>query len=355
MRGALLGFAAGLIVAAALLASATAASGHSSVSDSSATFVLVVEDSTKTEYIAAASISQPGANAADHTFHKDPMAARQWAMASLGLPEIGLAETGNTVLVAVLDTGIDDSHEDLAGKVVAEKDFTGSQSAKDVNGHGTHVAGTIAATKDNGIGIAGLVPNAILLNVKVADDYGSCDAEAVARGIIWATDNGANVINVSLELGSPSDALALAVDYAWGHGAIIVAAAGNDASPNPVYPAFYAEAIAVGGVDKNDRIAPLSNYGYWVDVAAPGFEIYSTLPGDTYGFKSGTSFAAAQVSGLAAYLYNIAEDRNGDGRVNDEVKKAIESGCVELNGLNLGHGKIDFGRSLSVARSIPGD
>jgi len=229
------------------------------------------------------------------------------------------------VIVAVLDTGIDKYHEDLDGAVIAEVNFTDSPTTDDIYGHGTHVSGIIAAGNDNDIGIDGIAPGVRLINVKVADDRGRCRLTALAEGIVWAVENGAQVINISIEMQESSSVLQEAIDYAWENGAIIIAAAGNGGISTPVYPAGYDNCIAVTALKDNGELAPLANYGDWVDAAAPGFNVYSTLPGDDYGYKYGTSFAAAYVSGLSALLFPLMEDANGNGRVNDEVRQAILS------------------------------
>jgi len=232
-----------------------------------------------------------------------------------------------SVIVAVLDTGIDKYHEDLAGVVIAEVNFTDSTTPEDVYGHGTHVTGIIAAVNDNNVGIDGIVPDCRLLNVKVADDRGRCSMKALVQGIYWAVDHGALVINISIEMQEHSLQLQQAIDYAWENGAIVIAAAGNGGCSVPVYPACYDNCIAVTAVKDNGELAPLANYGDWINAAAPGYKIYSTLPGDEYGPKYGTSFAAAYVSGLSALLFPLMEDTNENGRVNDEVWQAIDSIC----------------------------
>jgi thermitase len=252
-----------------------------------------------------------------------------------------------SILVAVLDTGIDQNHEDLIGKVATEVNFADSLTCRDIHGHGTHVAGIIAAHSNNETGVAGVAPDSRLMNVKVANDKGECQVTAVATGIIWAVDNGANVINISLELKAPSTELEAAIDYSWSQGAVIIAAAGNDGSELPVYPAYYEHCIAVAATRPDDTLAPLSNYGHWLDLAAPGYNIYSSLPGDDYGYKSGTSFATAYVSGLAAQLYGIMTDSNGDGRTNDEVRAVIEAGCQDIGPTGTGKGCIDAANSLA--------
>ena len=271
----------------------------------------------------------------------DPYVASQWALTYIGMDELWRTAAGADIVVAVLDTGIEGDHEDLSGKVVDAANFSDSSTANDQHGHGTHVAGIIAAYSDNGLGVAGIAPESGLLNVKVADDNGRCQASAVAEGIIWAVDNGASVINVSIELREPSAALEAAVNYAWENGALVIAAAGNDGSQSPVYPAYYQNCIAVAAVEEDDSLAVLSNYGDWVDVAAPGDDIYSTLPGDQYGYKSGTSFATAYVSGLAAILFGTLEDSNDDGNLNDEVRAALEGSCQGIDIDGVGWGRID--------------
>jgi thermitase len=191
------------------------------------------------------------------------------------------------------------------------------------------------------------------MNVKVADDRGECRAEAVAAGIVWAVDNGANIINISLELKEPAAALREAIEYAWNRGAVIIAAAGNDGSELPTYPAYYKNCIAVAAITEDNQLVPLSNHGDWVDVAADGLNIFSTLPDNRYGYKTGTSFAAASVSRLAALLFGVTIDQNGNGRRNDEVRVAIEAGCRRIGISGVGKGRIDTAKSLTVIGVVP--
>ena len=282
----------------------------------------------------------------------DPYFDRQWALGSINLPQAWLVTEGSDdILIAVLDTGIDRDHEDLAGKVVTEVNFSHSRGIDDVYGHGTHMAGIIAATMDNDIGISGVAPACSIMNVKVADDRGKCGAGEIADGIVWAVDEGARILNISLRLSEPSEELEDAIDYAWDHGAVIIAAAGNGGGSAPQYPAYYDRCIAVTGVKEDGSRAPLASYGDWVDVAAPGYQIYSTLPGDEYGYKTGTSQAVAYVTGLASLLYSIAVDSDGDGRVNDEVRAAIESSCQQLEISGMGHGLVDGERAMEQLKS----
>jgi len=259
---------------------------------------------------------------------EDSYAMMQWSLHKAMVPQAWQITSGDAgIIIAVLDTGIDKRHEDLTGKVVSEVNFTTSPTAADVYGHGTHVAGIIAAVANNGIGIAGLAYDCRLLNVKVADDGGWVTSSALAKGIIWAVDHGAKVINMSLYLLEPSIEVEQAVEYAWSKGALLVASSGNYLGNRAVYPAYYDKCLGVAATDARDELTLWSGRGDWVEVAAPGVSIYSTLPGNNYQALSGTSMAAAHVSGLAGLLFTVARDRNGNVFTNDEVRAAIESSC----------------------------
>ncbi|MGA8849950.1 MAG: S8 family serine peptidase [Dehalococcoidia bacterium] len=270
-------------------------------------------------------------------FLDDSYLAERWGVSRIEAPQAWQITRGDqSIIVAVLDTGIDKDNQDLAGKVVAEVNFTDSPTCDDLYGHGTHMAGTIAA----------IAPECRLMNVKVADDMGKCETSVVAKGIIWAVDHGAKVINLSLSMTTSPD-LEEAVNYAWSQGAIIIAAAGNKGTSEPSYPAYYDDCLAVAGTNENNSLALLSSYGDWVDVAAPGFNIYSELPQNQYGYKTGTSAAAAHVSGVAALVFSIAEDTNGDGAINDEVRWAIETSCTPIAADGVGRGLVNAFQAIT--------
>jgi thermitase len=261
----------------------------------------------------------------------DGYTSERWGVIKIEAPQAWKITLGNqSITVAVLDTGISKDNLDLADKVVAEVNLTDSPTSDDLYGHGTHMASTIAA----------IAPECRLMNVKVADDAGRCEETVVARGIIWAVDHGARVINISLSM-QASPELAEAVNYAWSQGAILVAAAGNKGGSEASYPAYYVNCLAVAGTNENDSLALLSSYGDWVDVAAPGFNIYSELPQNRYGYKTGTSSAGAHVSGVAALVFSVAEDDNGNGFVNDEVRWAIENSCTPIAADGVGQGLVN--------------
>ncbi len=217
---------------------------------------------------------------------------------------------GAGVKVAVIDTGIDCTHPDLSPNCVWAANFVKGSKKTDEFGHGTHVAGIIAA-RDNGFGVIGVAPEATLYAVKVLDANGSGSWSAVASGIVWAVQNGMHVINMSLGGTSSSQAVADAVTAAWNAGILIVSAAGNSGCCDTVlYPAKYPETMAVAAVDQNDQRATFSSTGPELDVAAPGVAILSTVPTgscklcDPSGYRtlSGTSMATPHVAGTGALL-----------------------------------------------------
>ncbi|WP_044022720.1 S8 family peptidase [Bacillus sp. SG-1] len=239
--------------------------------------------------------------------------------------------------IAVLDTGVDYNHPDLDGKTILGYDFVDNDYyPMDLNGHGTHVAGTAAAETNNGRGIAGMAPDTKILAVRVLDANGSGSLADIADGIQYAADTGAEVINLSLGCDCNTTTLKNAVDYAWNKGSVVVAAAGNDGVSTTFEPASYANAIAVGAVDSYDQKASFSNYGFWVDVTAPGVSIAATVPNNGYAYMSGTSMAAPHVAGLAGLLAS-------QGRTNSQIRAAIEQTADPISGTGtyFEHGRIN--------------
>lgn len=278
----------------------------------------------------------------------DPYLSKQWGLTKVMASDAWGITTGDAnINIAILDTGVDSDHPDLAAKIITSKNFTLSTTADDKLGHGTHVAGIAAAITDNGLGTAGLGFNSSIMNVKVLGDDGSGAYSWIINGIIWATDNGAKVINMSLGGGSASTALESAINYAWSKGVIVVAAAGNGGASTPSYPAYYSNVIAVAATDSSDRLTSWSQYGDWVDVAAPGSSIYSTLINNTYSYKSGTSMASPFVAGLAGLVFSCVVDTNDNQLTNDEVRYQIESSCDNINA-NIGGGRINAYKAVQT-------
>ncbi|NTU27948.1 serine protease Isp [Bacillus tequilensis] len=225
---------------------------------------------------------------------------------------------GKNVKIAVLDTGCDTSHPDLKNQIIGGKNFTDDDGGKDdvisdYNGHGTHVAGTIAANDSNG-GIAGVAPEASLLIVKVlGGENGSGQYEWIINGINYAVEQKADIISMSL--GGPSDVPELkeAVQNAVKNGVLVVCAAGNEGDGDErteelSYPAAYNEVIAVGSVSVARKLSEFSNANKEIDLVAPGENILSTLPNKKYGKLTGTSMAAPHVSGALALIKSYEEE-----------------------------------------------
>ena len=283
----------------------------------------------------------------------DPWFGNQWGMVKVQSPQAWDVTVGSpSIKIAILDTGVDLDHPDLAGKIISNINFSTSGTVDDVYGHGTHVAGIAAAITNNGIGVAGLGYSCTIMNVKVLGDTGGGAYSAIAAGIIWAADNGAQIINLSLGGWSSSQTLEDAVNYAWNKGVAVVAAAGNLGSTAPIYPAYYTNCIAVAGTDADDAKASWSNHGDWVDVAAPGASIYSTLKNGSYGYMSGTSMASPHVAGLAALVFTTISDANSDGKLNDEVRSRIEATCDDIGVSGIGYGRINAARAVGDAQPV---
>jgi subtilisin family serine protease len=227
-----------------------------------------------------------------------------WGFRVIGAPAAWDTSTGiGGPVIAVVDTGVDGTHPDLGGRVLAGYDFVNSDSdPADDNGHGTHVSGIIAATGNNGIGGAGVCWGCSILPVKVLDSDGNGYYSAVSAGLTWAADHGASIINVSLGGNSPSETLEQAVAYAQARGIVVVAAAGNSGVTTHAYPAAFPGVIAVAASTWGIQLVDWSNYGAdWVAVAAP-MCITSTWPGAAYHDLCGTSMATPFVSGSIGLL-----------------------------------------------------
>jgi subtilisin family serine protease len=232
-----------------------------------------------------------------------------WGLALLNVPDHWKRTAGAGVRVALLDTGIDESHTDLAEAIDDARDFTRSKSGPaDRNGHGTHVAGIVAARQNNR-GVVGVAPQSRLLVAKVLGDDGVGSSAAVAAGIDWACDSGAHLLSMSLGSPQPDPRLHAAIKRAVAKGVFVVTAAGNAGRSNSVnYPARWRETVAVAAVDRNGRLSRFSSRGSQVDIAAPGQDVLSTYAGGGYAKLSGTSMAAPFVAGIVALLIALHRD-----------------------------------------------
>ncbi len=271
----------------------------------------------------------------------------QWNLSQI-FTEIGWNITGGAknVPIAILDSGVDPNHEDLQDRILyGYNTFKDDEEFYDEHGHGTHVAGIVAATTNNLKGIAGVSWFNPLLPVKVLNDKAEGSAFEVANGIRWATDHGAKVINLSLGDTFDSNIMHDAVRYAYNHDVVLIAAAGNDNVDTPMYPAAYDEVIAVSAVDKQRHKAIFSNYGDYIEVTAPGEHIPSTFLDNSYVMMSGTSMAAPHVTGLAGLIRSLKPQLS-----NVQVADIIRSTCNDLGPKGhdpyFGYGEINVEKAL---------
>lgn len=294
----------------------------------------------------------------------------QWGLAKIQATEAWayLGSNPDQVLLATVDTGIDRLHPDLGANIWTNPDelpgngvdddgngyiddtwgwnfVNNNNNPSDDNMHGTAVSSVEAAVRD-GNGVAGVCPWCKLVAVKVLDANGSGAMDVVARGIIYAADNGARVINLSMGAGAGTQVLEDAVNYAWSKGVLVVAAAGNSGNGTLSYPAAYANAMAIASTNNQDYRSCFSQYGTnYISVAAPGESVLSAIPNGGYGTYSGTSLATPHVTGLGGLLF--AQDRN---RTNAVVRNLIERTAVDLGPAGkdafFGTGRIDALRAV---------
>lgn len=263
--------------------------------------------------------------------------------------------TGSGIKVAVLDSGVASDNADITPKVVARVNFTNGKTGEDNYGHGTHVAGIVAATANNSVGVAGVCPGCTILDGKVLNDSGVGSSSSLANGINWAVNNGAKVINMSLGVRA-SRTLETAVNNAWSKGVVLVAAAGNGSNQTKIYPGAYPNVIAVAATDNTDAKAAFSTYGAsWVDVAAPGVNIYSTFPNHTfvlgtqhnrsfgYDVGNGTSMSSPIVAATAALAWS-----SHAGATSTSVRANIESTADKISGTgtNWAHGRVNANNAV---------
>ncbi len=285
--------------------------------------------------------------------------SNSWGVRYIGSqPVHNQSINGTGVKIAVLDTGIDYNHPDLAGNYKGGYNFVNNNPDPwDDNClslyrtcHGTHVSGIIAA-EHNDIGVVGVAPGADIYAVKVLDGGGFGTASLIVSGIEWAKDNGMNIISMSIESYENNTAVLDAVNAAYNSGVLLVAAGGNTAGGPVLYPAAYDSVIAVTAIDQNGQRASFSPIDQKIEVAAPGIRINSTVQGG-YGFLSGTSMAAPHVTGVAALIFstNFA-DINGDGkRDNKDVREIIKNTAFDagIPGKDdiYGYGIVDASKAL---------
>jgi len=289
----------------------------------------------------------------------------QWNFKRIGVERAWDRSTGASVIVAVLDTGIKQSLEDLSNThFVAGYDFINHDNdPTDDEGHGSHVCGTIAQSTNNHLGVAGIAYHSIIMPLKVLDSDGCGRYTQIADGIYWAVDHGAQIINMSFSGMNNQGFLKEAIDYAWSHGALLVCAAGNNKSGVPEWPAAYQNCISVSSSAGNDRPASYSNFGSTIDLCAPGGDTGDfnndqyedmilqnafTSSGDGYYFFAGTSMSAAHVSGVAALVYSV-NPVFSNTLVREILEKSAEDIGAPGKDSYFGYGMVDAYGAVKLA------
>lgn len=235
----------------------------------------------------------------------DPSFGSEWHLPKISAPTAWDISPGAAgITVAVVDSGVDGTHPDLASRMVPGYNFySNNTDTSDVHGHGTWVSGTVAAAGNNGIGVSGVAWQARIMPVRVSDSSGVAYISAIANGIMWAADHGARVVNASFSGMASSPTITNAAQYARTRGTVLVASAGNcgcvDATAENVY------VLSVGATDQSDNLASFSSRGNYVDVSAPGVGIVTTGKGGTYVSASGTSFSSPIVAGIVALMLKV--------------------------------------------------
>jgi hypothetical protein len=278
----------------------------------------------------------------------------QWNLRRLGLPQAwGLTTGSPSVVIAILDTGVSHGHPDLARKLLPGFDFVNDSAfPDDDHGNGTHVAGIAAAETNNRSGIAGIAWQARLMPVKVLDRSAQGDPARAARGVVWAVDQGASIINLGLAGTTRSQELEDAIRYAYERGVLTVAPVASNGTAEISYPAASPHVLAVSATDRQDRRLPSSNTGDYISVSAPGEQVASTFrsPGgaDTYAVASTTAQAAAQVTGVAALMLAINPQLRPD-----DLRGILEASADDVGAPGrdpeTGFGRINAARATQFA------
>ncbi|MDH0868234.1 S8 family serine peptidase [Mitsuaria sp. GD03876] len=281
----------------------------------------------------------------------DPYLGSEWHLTRINAPQAWDTAQGAGIKIAILDTGIDASHPDLAGRLVPGWNFyDGNADTSDVHGHGTAVAGAAAAALNNGIGVASVAGQAQLMPVRIADPNAYAYWSTVAQGLTWAADQGARVANISYSGVAGSTTVQSAADYLRSKGGLVVVSAGNNGIDEGLVPT--ASMIPVSATDETDTKTSWSSYGSFVALAAPGQNIWTTQRGGSYGAWWGTSFASPVVAGTVALLMSARPSLSGSA-----IQSALFSTAVDLGAAGrdpyYGWGRVNAAAAMQAVLAAP--
>ncbi|MCM3635500.1 MULTISPECIES: S8 family peptidase [Paenibacillus] len=274
-----------------------------------------------------------------------------WGVDKIKAPQAWTFSTGRNIKIGVIDTGIDYHHPALRGSILPGINLVESNRPPvDDNGHGTHIAGTIAAA-NAAHGMIGVAPHALIAPVKAFDQYGSAYVSDIVQAIDWCVRNKMNIINMSFGMRTKSRSMLNAVNRAYQKGVIIIASSGNDSKRKSIdYPARYLHTVAVGATNANRKVAPFSNRGEYIDIYAPGDRIVSAWLNNEYHEMNGTSMATSHVSGAVALLLELYPQlRPGD------IKAVLKRSMQPLKYTKSRKaGELDVMKMLNAAKELYG-
>ena len=305
-----------------------------------------------TQYVEVDGVAKVHATANDPLFTQ----GQEWYLSKIQAPAAWDITTGtSSVIVAVVDSGVNPSHPDLAGRVLSNGyDFVANTTAtSDPNGHGTAVAGVIAPNANNNLGVAGVTWANPILPVRVLDANGTGSYSAIAQGITYAANQGARIINLSFGGSANSQTLQDAINYAWSKQCIVVASAGNNGNSVPVYPAACSNVVSVAATNASDAHPSWSNYGSFIDLCAPGDNILTLSGSNGYGSWSGTSFSAPVTSGILALMASA-----NPSLTNAQLVNLLLNNCDDLGtpgpDIYYGNGRVNALRAVTAAKTSAG-
>jgi major intracellular serine protease len=281
-----------------------------------------------------------------------------WQFSLFHIEELHKYSQGEEVKVAVLDTGVDLTHQDLKESLIEGKNIVQpTKQPYDLNHHGSHCSGIIAAT-DNKTGIIGIAPKSKIIPIKVLDDKGSGGLKQIVDGIYSAVALDADFLNLSLGNPSPVPELLKAIQYAQSRGRVVICAAGNSGNTKQImYPAAYKEAISVGAIDERFNKADFSCTGQSLDFMAPGVDIFSTIPNNWYSSMSGTSMAAPFVTGICALILSYKRKHKLSVKLScaEDYRNILKNCCVSIPNLSKkeqGYGILDPLKLLEFMKKL---